>query len=50
MSSKPVDVVNVAATQPKKKHWVRHGIVVILLTVLVLVVWLAYTSLMHKAV
>ena len=50
MSSKPVDVVNVAATQPKKKHWIRHAMVVILLTVLALVVWLAYTSLMHRAV
>ena len=50
MSSKPADVVNVAANQPKKKHWIRHAVVVILLTLLVLVAWMAYTSLMHRAV
>ncbi len=50
MSSKPVEVVNVAATQPKKKHWLRHAVVVILLTVVILIIWLAYTSLLHKAV
>jgi hypothetical protein len=44
------DVVNIAAKQPGKKHWVRHAIVVILLTLVVLVAWMAYTSLMHKAV
>lgn len=48
MSSK--DVVNVSSSQPAKKHWVRHAVVVILLTVLVLVAWMAYTSVFHKAV
>lgn len=50
MSSNQSDVVNVAASQPKKKHWIRHALVVILLTILVLVAWMAYTSLLHKAV
>lgn len=47
MSSK--NVVNVGVSQPSKKHWVRHALVVILLTLVILVAWLAYTSVIHKA-
>ena len=49
MSSK--DVVNVANTQaPAKKHWVRHALAVIVVTLLAIVVWMIITSMMHKAV
>jgi len=45
------DVVNVATTQkPAKKHWVRHALAVIVVTLLALVVWMVITSVMHKAV
>lgn len=48
MSSK--DVVNVASNQPSKKHWLRHALAVIVVTLLAIAVWMIITSMMHKAV
>jgi len=48
MSSK--DVVNVASSQPVKKHWLRHVMLVLLVTFLAIAGWLIISSMMHKAV
>ena len=48
MSSK--DVVNLAESQPAKKHWIRHAFAVIFVTLLSIAVWMIVTSMMHKAV
>jgi len=48
MSSK--DVVNVANTQPAKRHWVRHVLAVVVVTMFAIIVWMLVTSMMHKAV